>query len=165
MDSLQYNSLDEMQMTSGLVLAPQPTYTQPSQEAFGTYNANHLPTDLAHTQQRYEHSAIFQDPVISFSGPHATMPVYENHAAGPAGQSQFIFVAPVPSFMGPPTQTRKRKAPALGADDWEQFQDRIRKLYVDKNMPIAEVKQTMEAEYGFKAEYVTLFLRVISNWA
>lgn len=59
--------------------------------------------------------------------------------------------------MGPPTKTRKRKAPTLRAIEWEPYKARIIELHITQNPPLSlkEVKDTMEREFGFVAEYVS----------
>jgi hypothetical protein len=56
--------------------------------------------------------------------------------------------------MGPPDRPRKRKAATLRADDWEPYKKRILDLHIERKKPLPEVRQTIEKEYGFKAEYV-----------
>lgn len=59
--------------------------------------------------------------------------------------------------MGPPTRTRKRKAPTLHADDWEPYKARIIELHIEQDppLPLREVKDTIETEFGFVAEYAS----------
>ena len=59
--------------------------------------------------------------------------------------------------MGPPTKTRKRKAPTLRAVDWEPYKARIIELHITQKpqLSLKEVKDTMEREFGFVAEYVS----------
>ncbi|KEZ45389.1 hypothetical protein SAPIO_CDS2224 [Scedosporium apiospermum] len=61
--------------------------------------------------------------------------------------------------MGPPTRPRKRKAGTLKAEDWEPRRPFIKRLHIDQGLPLKEVKNRMESEFGFKAEYR------ISQWA
>ena len=63
---------------------------------------------------------------------------------------QDIAAPPIP----PPTKTRKRKAPTLTADAWNPYKDRIVELHIEQNLPLSKVKETMEKEFGFTAEYV-----------
>ena len=63
---------------------------------------------------------------------------------------QDIAAPPIP----PPTKTRKRKAPTLTADTWNPYKDRIVELHIEQNLPLSKVKETMEKEFGFTAEYV-----------
>jgi Clr5 domain len=56
--------------------------------------------------------------------------------------------------MPPPTKTRKRKARTLTADAWNPYKDRIVELHIEQNLPLSKVKETMEKEFGFTAEYV-----------
>jgi hypothetical protein len=60
--------------------------------------------------------------------------------------------------MGPPTQLRKRKAPTLRAADWEPYKARIIELHITQRLPLKEVRQRIQEESGFTAEYVS-FLR------
>ena len=59
--------------------------------------------------------------------------------------------------MGPPTTKRKRKAPTLRAVDWEPYKARIIELHITQRPPLSlkEVKDAMEKEFGFVAEYVS----------
>jgi hypothetical protein len=54
-----------------------------------------------------------------------------------------------------PTKKRKRKAPTLRTDDFEPYKARIIELHIDQNIPLPKVKDVIESEYGFRAEYVT----------
>jgi hypothetical protein len=54
--------------------------------------------------------------------------------------------------MRPPAKPRKPKAPTLSAAAWAPYKDRIIELHLTKAKPLAEVRQIMEMEYGFKAE-------------
>ncbi|KAF2114628.1 hypothetical protein BDV96DRAFT_647324 [Lophiotrema nucula] len=65
--------------------------------------------------------------------------------------------------MGPPTQSRKRKAPTLRAEDWEPYRDRIVDLHITQDLPLKEVKQTMKDEFGFSAE-IRQYRTRISQW-
>lgn len=62
--------------------------------------------------------------------------------------------------MGPPTKTRKRKAPTLRAEAWEPYKSRILDLHVTQKLPLPEVKKRMESSFQFTAEYVTLLVLV-----
>jgi hypothetical protein len=54
--------------------------------------------------------------------------------------------------MGPPSRPRKKKAPTLNANAWEPYKARIIELHVEQGRPLKEVKETIEHEFGFKAE-------------
>lgn len=73
-----------------------------------------------------------------------------------AGTSLPAFASPPPAGPAPPKagQSRKRKAVTLRPDDWEPYKKRILDLHIEQNKPLPEVRQVMEKEYGFKAEYV-----------
>ena len=59
------------------------------------------------------------------------------------------------SPLGPPSRPRKRKAPTLRASDWEPYKDQIIELHTNQGLPLKEVREKMEKEFGFSAEYVT----------
>ena len=59
------------------------------------------------------------------------------------------------SSMGPPTRMRKRKAPTLRVDAWEPYKARIIELHIEQALPLGKVKDTIEKEFGFTAEYVS----------
>jgi hypothetical protein len=56
--------------------------------------------------------------------------------------------------IDPSARPRKRKAPTLRADDWEPYKKRILDLHIVQKLSLPKVRQTIEEEYGFKAEYV-----------
>jgi hypothetical protein len=78
----------------------------------------------------------------AFAGNNSQSALAFTTAAGPA------------SPMGPPNRPRKRKAATLRADDWEPYKKRILDLHIKQKKPLPEVRQTIEKEYSFKAEYV-----------
>jgi uncharacterized protein YpmB len=59
--------------------------------------------------------------------------------------------------MGPPARPRKKKAPTLRAHDWEPYKDRILELHIVQGLSLKEVRDMIEKEAGFSAEYVILF--------
>lgn len=80
-------------------------------------------------------------------------------SAVPAGISQPAFASAAPADPAGPAppkagQPRKRKAATLRVDDWEPYRKRILDLHIKQNKPLPEVRQVMEKEYCFKAEYV-----------
>lgn len=139
------------------------------------YAADSYATDSYHaTQQGYESYSVHLalDPTLQTQSqggqlatgsshiPHTFNPslasrnneYHEHHGMEPATDAQ---VTPAPS-MGPPTRPRKRKAPTLHADAWEPYKARIVELHVEQKLPLKKVKETIEQESGFIAEYVTL---------
>jgi hypothetical protein len=94
----------------------------------------------------------------------AALPGHEQYGATLTGnvQSESGFavsaasaaLAEPASPMGPPARPRKRKAPTLRADDWEPYKKRILDLHAIQGLPLPKVRQMIEEEYGFKAEYV-----------
>jgi hypothetical protein len=59
-----------------------------------------------------------------------------------------------PSSLLLPSRPRKQKAPTLRAKDWEPYKTRIVGLHIEQNLPLKEVKDKIEQEFGFKAGYV-----------
>ena len=55
--------------------------------------------------------------------------------------------------MRPPSKPRKPKAPTLRTYDWEPYKARILELYDDQKLSLREVKETIEREFEFTAEY------------
>lgn len=91
--------------------------------------------------------------------PHSASTVFPSHeqydtelAGNSQSESAMASAAPVASasMMRPP---RKRKAPTLRAHDWEPYKDRILELHLTQGLPLPEVRQIIEGECGFKAEY------------
>ncbi|KAH7406458.1 hypothetical protein DE146DRAFT_647548 [Phaeosphaeria sp. MPI-PUGE-AT-0046c] len=74
--------------------------------------------------------------------------------SGSASAPTIPFTTPAnaSSPMGPPTQSRKRKAPTLREDDWEPCKARILDLHTTQKLSLSKVKQIIEDEYGFIAE-------------
>ena len=60
-----------------------------------------------------------------------------------------------PSSMSPPPKKRRKKAPTLSADAWEPYKDRIIQLHIYEGQPLRKVKEAMERECNFIAEYVS----------
>jgi Clr5 domain len=56
--------------------------------------------------------------------------------------------------MGPPTRMRKRKAPTLRVDAWEPYKARIIELHIEQGLSLGKVKDAIEKEFAFTAEYV-----------
>ena len=105
------------------------------------------------------------NPFATGQGGHAlhpfslssVLPSYVQHDATSAAISESVTAAPAgpTSPMGPPARPRKCKAATLRAGDWEPYKERILDLHVAQNLPLPKVKQMIEAEYGFTAEYAT----------
>ena len=55
--------------------------------------------------------------------------------------------------MSPPPKRRKKKAPTLRAKDWEPYKARILELHDVQKLPLVKVKEMIEEEFGFTAEY------------
>ena len=135
---------------------PAPSYPTPSHnvpdQALGLYGNN--PT--------LKYPALDTVPTI---GRHISTHGYEPHSSDPSpapyNYQPLNFQPPsdtqdiaAPS-MGPPTRTRKRKAPTLCADVWEPYKARIIELHIEQGLPLGKVKDTIEKEFAFTAEYVS----------
>lgn len=77
-----------------------------------------------------------------------------NERQPPNKQALNNFPSIATSPMLPPSGHRKPKAPTLRAQDWEPYKARIVELHIDQKLPLREVKEKIEQEFGFKAEYV-----------
>jgi hypothetical protein len=53
-----------------------------------------------------------------------------------------------------PTKLRKKKAPTLRRQDWEPVRARILELHDKEKKTVAQLRSIIDAEFGFKAEYV-----------
>lgn len=62
-----------------------------------------------------------------------------------------------PVSMGPPAKPRKKKAATLSAAAWDPYKASIIELHITEGLPLPEVKDLMEKEFGFVAECVSSF--------
>ncbi|KAF2469209.1 uncharacterized protein BDR25DRAFT_315650 [Lindgomyces ingoldianus] len=56
-----------------------------------------------------------------------------------------------PTPMGPPTWSRKKKAPTLRANAWEPYKARIIELNITQKLPLRNVKEIIKEEFGSTA--------------
>ena len=125
-----------------------------SQQAYGLYgshltlNGSALPMQPLDGQltpgQTHITNSFYPPPALHIHAPH----IMESF-----GDAQTM--PPIP--MGPPANPRKRKAPTLRADAWEPYKARIVELHIRQGLPLREVKKNITKEFGFTAEYVSLF--------
>lgn len=121
-------------------------HNAPAQQLYGPYGIDQtLQTQLPDGQ-----FATTQNPALQQFSLPTLHHSYTQHDADFASDSQPASAAP----MGPPDRPRKRKAPTLRADNWEPYKKRILDLHITQNLPLPKVRQMIEEEYGFKAEYV-----------
>jgi hypothetical protein len=117
-----------------------------------SYNINSIPEEPASetlppaAQPASTHSHISQ----SFD-PYLTPYTLQPHNSQSFSDIQDTPVPP----MSPPTNTRKKKAPTLHSEAWLPYKDRIIELHITRDPPLREVKNTIEKEFGFMAEYVS----------
>jgi hypothetical protein len=127
----------------------------PSQ-AIESYSINPIPGEPAseslppagQPDSTHSHISHLFDP---YPTPYTT----QQHNVQPFSDTQDIPVPP----MGPPANTRKRKAPTLPRDAWLPYKDRIIELHITRKLPLREVKTIIEKEFGFTAEYVSFSIR------
>jgi hypothetical protein len=114
------------------------------------------------------------DGLMSLDESQPRFAILENHSASsnppsPIMQTDIHTTVVEQSFsgegtsnaaMGPPTKTRKKKAPTLRAEAWEPFKSRILDLHIKQNLPLPAVKKCIEDEFQFTAEYVALLIFV-----
>lgn len=116
-------------------------------EPYGMYSMLEEPasdTLLSAAQPAYTDSQLSHHPFDPHPAPYAA----QSHHVQPFSDIQDT---PVLS-MGPPTKTRKRKAPTLRREAWDPYQDRIKELHITQRLPLREVKDIIEKEFGFIAE-------------
>lgn len=65
----------------------------------------------------------------------------QNDRAPPFGQPPLVTAAP----------SRKRKAPTLRDADWEPKKARITQLYIDEQLTIPRLRDSLVGEFGFQA--------------
>lgn len=121
-------------------------YPWTSEQLYGLYHTPLAPESFL-TQSTYAQTTPAQDLHHAFEpspAPEIQM----------AGNIDYGDVQAIPSFaMGPPTNPRKRKAPTLRPSDWEPYKARIIELHITENLPLWKVKEIIEMESGFAAEY------------
>lgn len=122
---------------------PNPYVAQQEYEPYGIHLA---PNPTLQMQPQDEHFTIGPfDPSPAFG-------IHEHHDAESVSHTQTTPAIP----MGPPIRPRKRKAPTLHANAWEPYKARIVELHITQGVPLKEVKEHVEKEFGFVAEYVSL---------
>jgi Clr5 domain len=127
--------LTQNQGPSSQAIAPYSMYSIPEEPASETL----LPVaQLASTNRHILYS------FDSCPAPYTT----QSHNVQTFSDIQDIPVLP----MGPPINTRKRKAPTLRREAWNPYRDRIIELHITQDLPLREVKNTIEKEFGFTAE-------------
>jgi hypothetical protein len=117
-----------------------------AQQAYEPYGIHLAPNPTLQMQPQDEYFTI---------GPFDQSPAFGIHEHHDEESVSHIQTTPaIP--MGPPTRTRKRKAPTLHANAWEPYKARIIELHITQGVPLKEVKEHIEKEFGFVAEYVSL---------
>jgi hypothetical protein len=127
------------------------------QQAYGLDGFDGTTGFTLQTQHPGGRIATTQDHVAHPFNVSTVLPGYTQHDAEFTTNGQLWSAAPEgPALpMGPPVRLRKRKAPTLRADDWEPYKKRILDLHIAQRLPLSKVRQMIEEEYGFKAQYVT----------
>jgi hypothetical protein len=84
---------------------------------------------------------------------------HDRFNAGLNGKNKSISASTAPVVpemrFAPSKRRRKPKAVTTRSADWEPYKKAILTLHLEQSMPLRKVKQEMEKEYGFKAEYGT----------
>ena len=144
-------------------------------DAFGSYDPDlsYLAQNHGTPGQAFEfhgNNSVLEDRASQMLPPLGQLASTHNYVSNSFDPSPAPYVSQpqnFPSFnntkditapsIGPPTRTRKRKARTLRADDWKPYKARIIELHIDREppLPLREVKDTIEAEFGFVAEYVS----------
>ncbi|KAH7111911.1 hypothetical protein B0J13DRAFT_576196 [Dactylonectria estremocensis] len=125
-----------------------------AQQAYESYG-NHLALDDSASQMQAldRQFTIDQSHMSHPFNPSRALRIHAPYNAEAFSDAQTIPAIP----MGPPTKPRKRKAPTLRAEAWEPYKARILELHITQKLPLREVKEKIEEEFDFTAEYDTLF--------
>jgi hypothetical protein len=133
-------------------------YNAPAQQMYGLHGVDGVFASTLQAQRSGGLVATMQNHTLHPFHPLLQFGYMQHDAAFAGNNSQSTSASTTAagpaSPMGPPDRRRKRKAETLRADDWEPYKKRILDLHIEQNMPLPEVRQTIENEYGFKAEYV-----------
>ena len=125
-----------------------------SQQTYGLYDSNLALNGSALQMQPLDGQLTPGQTHIPHSfHPSPALHIHALHIMESFGDAQTM--PPIP--MGPPAKPRKRKAPTLRADAWEPYKARIIELHTQQGLPLREVKENIMKEFGFTAEYVSLF--------
>jgi hypothetical protein len=123
-----------------------------SQQAYGLHGSPMAPHDVSlQTLPTDGHVTTGQSSMSQSFHPSPALHIHASHNAESFDDTPNI----PPTSMGPPTKSRKRKAPTLRADAWEPYKARVVELHIMQKLPLPEVKKTIEEEFGFTAEYVS----------
>ena len=135
------------------------------------HHSNAGPMNLDELQPQFAYLDYFpNDALMSLDESQPHFAYLENHPAPSYSPSQTMQMdihttmgkdhgaeSTPNTTMGPPTKTRKRKAPTLHVEEWEPLKSQILDLHITQKLPLHEVKKRIEAKFQFTAEYVTLF--------
>lgn len=126
-----------------------------SQKVYESYSSHFALDSLAlRTQPIDVQVTTGQGSISHLFNPHPALNINEPH-----NTESFSDTQTMPAItMGPPTKSRKRKAPTLRADAWEPYKARIVELHITQGIPLREVKEKIKEEFGFTAQYVSLFI-------
>lgn len=124
-----------------------------AQQPYNPYDDGLALNSALQAQPQSEQFMFGQDPILHSFDPSPALHSHEHNGVEPTSGVQ---TTPATS-MPPPSQKRKRKVPTLRANDWEPYKARIVELHIAQRLPLPEVKQKIEGEFGFTAEYVMPF--------
>ena len=132
-------------------------HNPPMQPLYGTYDVHGAFDFTLGAQLPGDPFAIAQNHALHPFSQSSVLPSYAQHDGTSAAISESVRAAPAgpTSPMGPPARPRRRKAATLRAGDWEPYKERILDLHIAQNLPLPKVKQIIEEEYSFTAEYAT----------
>ena len=135
---------------------PSTEYRHPlAQQVHGPYSVDRV---SAFAQQAHRPGGCFattQNHVPTLSTLSIVLPRHAQYdtelarsgPSGPGFAASAASAAPA-SSIGPPTQSRKKKAPTLRADAWEPYKARIIELHITQKLPLRKVKETVKEEFG-----------------
>ncbi|KAF2787012.1 hypothetical protein K505DRAFT_134338, partial [Melanomma pulvis-pyrius CBS 109.77] len=139
-----------------------------TQEAYEPNDFHLALNPMLQMQPQGGHLALDPTPQMQLQGGYFTIgpselpPAFSIHEYRDAESESYAQTTPaIP--MGPPIRPRKRKAPTLHASAWEPYKARIVELHNTQGLPLKEVKEHIENEFGFVAE-VRQYRTRISQW-
>ncbi|KZM23330.1 hypothetical protein ST47_g5538 [Ascochyta rabiei] len=136
-----------------------------TQQAHGPYGVDEMSAFSLPVQHLEALLATTQPYVSNSYNPSVTLSSLEQQSGDSVTNGQYrLAAAKIPAAsMGPPARPRKRKAPTLRADAWEQCEGRILELHITQKLPLPEVKKKIKEETGFDATLRQYRTR-ISQW-
>lgn len=133
-------------------------YTLPIRQPHGSYGVDQTSSTTWQAQTLGGPAVPMQHRALQAF--HPTLRAsHDRFNAGRIGNHQSFSASAAPvvpeMHLAPSKRPRKPRAVTIRSADWEPYKKAILTLHLEQNMPLRKVKQQIEKEYGFKAEYGT----------